>query len=149
MSFTGRNSAFDNTAIGNDGFFPAFTLGVFNDQARIDPSYSQALVVAALNRAVSDINQELAAEKLVWQNGGSATLANIPVQNAVTLYQRAVFCTAKGELLKEYQTLTRKKEAENTARESDDTELHYLTERNKALALLRGETPVRCTVALL
>lgn len=147
MSFTGRSSAFDAVEIANDGFFPAFTLGDFNAQARVDPSYNQELVAGVLTTEMTALNAELTVEKTAWLGAGYATLAAVSVQGALALYLRALFCRAKAVLLKEYSTFTRKREGENTAREGDESEGFYIQSAEKALRGLRGESgSVTCSL---
>jgi len=158
MSFSGRDETFDNTVIHNNWFFPALSLGAFNAMYRIDPSYSVDLVIEALTLAMLRINDQLAARVAEWAAAGADALEDVPQsylgegesakKMLVHYYMRAVYALAKSKLLKEYATLTRREKAENTARESDDTEGYYLAESKQALRVLLGKTTKRAVVLL-
>ncbi len=138
MSFSGRTAEFDAQEIPNDDFYVTFKVGDFNASARIDTSINIDLVILALRTAVAETNADLVAQKRQWEALDFSSLEQIP--NGIPLYLRTVFCRAKATLLKEYATLTRKKEAENTSRESDETEGFYIQEAEKALRLLCGDS---------
>lgn len=140
MTFTGRPQTFDDATVANDGFFPSFTLGDFNAGARVDTSINAQLVQIALENAMAETNTDLQTLKTQGLAGGFLTLRETPLAGAESLYLRAVFCRAKAVLVKEFATLTRKKEAENTAREGEETHGFYIQAAEKALRLLRAET---------
>lgn len=158
MSFSGRDDAFDATEIANNGFFPALSLGDFNAMYRIDPSYSKELVVEALTLAVMRINTQLVDRMAEWQAAGADALEEVPQSGLGTgegikkmfvhHYKRAVYAMAKSKLIKEYATLTRREKAENTARESKETEDYYLAESKQALRVLLGKLTKREVVLL-
>lgn len=158
MSFSGRDETFDETPIANNGFFPALSLGDFNAMYRIDPSYAMPLVIDALTLAVMRVNAYLVDRMAEWQAAGATTLATVPQSTLgegegikkilVQHYKRAVYALAKSKLIKEYATLTRRDKAENTARESKETEDYYLAESKQALRVLLGKLTKREVVLL-
>ncbi|MGK9559498.1 head completion/stabilization protein, partial [Salmonella enterica subsp. enterica] len=82
--------------------------------------YLVELLADALNTAMVEVNTDLARCKARWKANGmtrveSADSTLLPERTVqVKLYKRAVYCRAKGSLLPQFATVTRRESAENT-----------------------------------
>jgi hypothetical protein len=141
MSFTGRDSAFDNKTITNDGFFPSFSLGDFNAQMRIDVSLNQALLESVLWLVMAGLNRTLAGNKAAWIAAGFNTLEAVPNPFTVRVYLRVLFCRAKAVLLEEMPAHN------HNPKNATETPVvdagHYIQQAEEALCLLRGTSHLR------
>ena len=146
MSFTGKPDTYLNSVIVNDGFFPNISLGELQRFYRVPAEYRQEVVEHHTRLAVSDCNAQLAVRKAEWLELGNNTLeqvntAEIGGQVAlVEQYKRAVFCRAVGLLLMAFATINRREQAENLAKESDDTNQYFLAQSGRAIRRLLGLT---------
>lgn len=144
MSFTGKPETFLETTIENDGFFPDISLGEFQEVYRVPAEYKQELVEHHTRQAIDDCNQQLLIKKKEWLDAGFESLnevssAEIGSKNLkVEQYKRAVFNRAMGLMVLAFATLNRRSEAENLAKESDDTFQHYMAESGRAIRRLLG-----------
>lgn len=154
MSLTGKPSLTTADAITNDGFWPALTLADLLNKYRIPSEYADDVIKTGLLMAMIRVNEKLAPVKKALQDLGYTTLASYSLANAkliagvdvmLTEYQNAVFCRAKAGLLKQFETLNRRPQAENAAKESDNTEQYWLDESQASIkafftAVLPDET---------
>ena len=89
--------------IANDGFFPELSLRTFLDLYRLPGEYATDLVADHLTLAVVWANRQLEASKAERKGEGCSTLGDVPLHGvpgaSLVVYQRAVFCQAKGMLL--------------------------------------------------
>lgn len=121
MSFTGRDDAFLDTEITNDGFFPDLVIGDLQKTYRIPASAPEETVTHQLKVAMARVNDELAAFKAAWieQGYNTLSLAEASPANAgkklAELYKMAVYSFAKAELLEDFETFTRRDIADNIA----------------------------------
>lgn len=154
MSFTGKPDAYLEATLLNDGFFPDISLGDFQRLYRVPAEYTQELVEHHLRLAITDCNDALAAQKVLWLEAGSATLAAVDTRAIggkdvmVMQYNRAVFCRAMGLLVRAFTSLNRKAEAENLAKEGLDVSQDYFAQSKHAIRRLLG-VPENITVELI
>lgn len=146
MSFTGKPQTFLTTEIINDGFFPDLSLGELQKVYRIPAEYQQDMVEAHLCLAMSDCNAQLAVKRQEWIGLGFETLQAVADQEVgidvmfVHQYKRAVFMRAKGLMLMQFATLNRREQAENLAKESEETYQECLAQSGRAIRRLLGLT---------
>lgn len=130
MSLTGKPALTTLEAIANDGFWPELTLGALISQYRIPPEYDDEVIKTGLVAALIRVNTKLAAvkravEALLYTDFAAYAEAEHPdaidgVNVLLLHYQHAVFAQAKAGLLKQFNSLNRKPNAENAAKESED-----------------------------
>lgn len=141
MSFTGKTDAYLNTVIANNGFFPELNLGEFQRVYRVPAEYETELVIECIENARDTTNFILHIDQLVWQKKGATVLSEVelirPI-NLTALYEKAVFCLAKSELLKQFATIIRKAAAENLAKESEETRNYWVSLSRKATRRMMG-----------
>jgi hypothetical protein len=138
MSLTGKPALTTAAAITNDGFWPDLALGDLLTKYRIPAEYADDVIKTGLMMAILRVNDQLEAVKAAIVAIGFTNLVEyasvhhtreVGGINALQLqYEHAVFARAKAGLLKQFNTLNRKPEAENAAKESNDTEQYWLDE---------------------
>lgn len=146
MSFTGKPDTFLNTEITNDGFYPDIKLGELQRFYRVPAEYKSDVIEHHTRLAISDCNAQLAVKKAEWIAQGFTMLES--VDNAmigdelakVEQYKRAVFCRAMGLLVMAFATLNRREQAENLAKEGDETIQYHLAQSGRAIRRLLGLT---------
>lgn len=154
MSFTGKSEVFLNTQIDNDGFFPDLNLGDLQRVYRIPTEYTPQMIETHLRLAMSDCNSQLAVKRFEWKELGFNSLQAVADQEVgidvmfVEQYKRAVYMRAKGLLLGQFATMNRREQAENLAKESDETYQECLAHSGRAIRRLLGLTE-NISVALL
>lgn len=131
MSLTGKPALTTLIDIANDGFWPDLAIGDLVTQYRIPPEYDDLVIKTGLVQAIVTVNAKLAAIKLAvlaldyddfTEYAEAEHPATINDVNTLLLhYEHAVFTHAKADLLKQFNSLNRKANAENAAKESDDT----------------------------
>lgn len=143
MSLTGKPALTTSAPVTNDGFWPTLMLGDLLDNYRIPPEYADGVIQTGLTLAMINVNRKLGDVKAQLVLDSYATLdAYITAhpesingkQVLEELYKHAVFTRAKAGLLKQFNSLNRKPNAENAAKESDDTENYWLDESQTAIA---------------
>lgn len=137
-----------DTAIVNDPWFVDVNLKEFSDNWHIPKKFGDDYLITLLLTAMDDINQTLS----VWAESqtvlGYNDLTAVPAQvlggisAKVTQYKRAVYAMAKSELTKNNISLSRKAEAANYARTSDDLSAHYATLASKAIARVMNKSAI-------
>jgi hypothetical protein len=138
MSLTGKPALTTEAPVENDGFWPSLAIGDLLNRYRIPSEYADDVIKTGLMMAMIRVNDQLEDVKAAIIALGFTTLdeyasvhhiREVGGINALQLqYEHAVFARAKAGLLKQFNTLNRKPEAENAAKESDETEQYWLDE---------------------
>jgi hypothetical protein len=145
MSFTGKPALTSLAAVSNDGFWPSLEMADLLNQYRVPSEYADDVIKTGLTMAIVRVNTKLADVKTAIKDLGHSSLANYAAvvdsevngQDVLALnYRHAVFCRAKAFLLKQFNTLNQKPEAENAAKTADETEQWWLNESQGAIAFL-------------
>ena len=135
MSFSGKTALTTLAPMVNDGFWPDLAIAELIDGYRIPPEYADAVIITGLKLSAIRVNELLDDAKTEIKRLGHANFAayasadplqinNSPV--VLECYKSAVFSRAKAFLLQQFNSLNRKPEAENAAKESRDTEVFWL-----------------------
>ena len=146
MSFSGKNSSTESKNIENQPFWPALDLAVLIDDYRTPGDLPQTSVERQLMFAMVVVNSRLEAYRAEQQAAGYETLEDVPAETVggisiqMELYTRAVFCTAKASILRDWPSIDRRSEAENQARTSEETEDRYLEFADQAICQFTGRT---------
>lgn len=126
-------------------FFPPVSSRKFYRQYRPPSELPAETVLAHLRQAVVNIGRQLDA----WRAEQSAAeLSEVPAETVdgqselVFLWERAVYCEAKAEILHETLTADRRKAAENAAKTGDETEEKYREFAADCVSLICGESRV-------
>jgi len=140
-----QENARENRDIDFGTFWPKIGTKRFYDEYRPPAELPDATVVGHLKLAGIKVRRELSA----WRARQTALmLAGIEQERVdaelelVLLFERAVYCEAKAEILKETLTADRRKEAENNAKSGDETEEKYREFAADAISLIVGESRV-------
>lgn len=146
MGFTGKTEEFLDTVVANNGFFPTLELSHFQSVYRVPAEYETQAVIEEVNTAKNNINFIMQVQQEVWTLNGFATLEEVipdhPSIELPALYRESVYCWAKAELLKQFETFVRKESAENLAKESDETYDHWLARSRRSTRRMLGMTTV-------
>lgn len=146
MSFTGKPDTFLHTEITNDGFYPDIKLGELQRFYRVPAEYKSDVIEHHARLAISDCNAQLAVKKAEWIALGHTMLEQVDAAmigdelTKVEQYKRAVFCRTMGLLVMAFATLNRREQAENLAKEGDDTIQYHLAQSGRAIRRLLGLT---------
>mgnify|MGYP000297039014 CR=1 FL=1 len=142
MSFTGKAALASAAQIKNDGFWPELELGDLLEKYRIPAEYENGVIETGLIMAMIRTNDSLNAVKLAvialgHANLSAYTTANVDLMDDQPVlnhhYQHAVFCKAKAELLPQLNSLNRKPNAENAAKESDEQQQYWLDQAQSSI----------------
>lgn len=93
----------------NDGWFPPIHLHHMRDAMRLDGTVTDARLTQAVVDAILHVNEELKAWKHIHITAGHPALADVPASQVnresklVIHYRRAVYSTAKADLLEKYR----------------------------------------------
>ena len=126
-------------------FWPKIVTGDFYEEYRIPGELPVATVEGHIKQAIIRVKDALNEWKLAQVSAGYAKLENVPQEQVdgggekLLLFNRAVFCEAKAEILRETVTVDRRKDAENAAKSAPDTEEKYREFAADALRALVGE----------
>jgi nicotinamide mononucleotide adenylyltransferase len=126
-------------------FWPKISGQKFRDLYRIPAELSNAIVTEQLRLAGMAVIRQLTKWRRLQT---AASLAEIPQETvdgigALVLYwERAVFCEAKAEILRETMTVDRRKEAENTAKSGEVTEDKYREFAADMIAAIQGDNRI-------
>ncbi|MBI3727100.1 MAG: head completion/stabilization protein [Burkholderiales bacterium] len=107
----------------NDGFFPDIDLIAMRDAIRLDGTVTDTRLRDATVAAIIHVNSEVKSLKASAIGAGNAHLADIPADQVdgksilVAHYLRAVYCTAKADLIERYA------DYDTTATSLDDKKL--------------------------
>lgn len=122
------NSNPEDKTINCGSFYPGITRQMFFDVYRIPLELPLSTVDVHLSQGIITVRRALAAWKAEQEALGYSSLENVPQEEVdgsgelTLLWNRAVYCEAKAELLKETQTVDRRSEAENAAKSGEETE---------------------------
>jgi len=140
-SFTGKPELTDADPITNDGWWCDLNLGDLMAQYRIPSEYDDAVISDGLVLSMIEVNRQLEPIKTLL----SATYSDLEayhtvnseqtggVEVVVKKYEEAVYCYAKAILLQQFKTMNRKAEAENIAKEAQETEHYWLNRSLQAV----------------
>lgn len=112
MSFLGpppTPTAAEETAIENDGWFPAIDLAHLRSTVRLDGTVTPDRLAHAAINAVLSINAELAVYKAAQQAAGHLTLAEVPApkiageSSQLQRYRRAIYASVQADLVERYR----------------------------------------------
>ena len=146
MSFSGRTDAFLAIELNNDPFWPVINLGEFQKLHRIPSHYAGEAIEHQVELARGKINHQLSNQKSEWQGIGYATLAAIDAEDngaRATYYKAAIFYRAKAQLLRDFQTMSRRELADDQAKESWETYQTLLAESRRSIReILAYETSI-------
>lgn len=153
MSLTGKPALTTASAVDNDGFWPDLTIGDLMRKYRIPPEYDDSTIKTGLVNAMLGVNSKLQAVKwavkvLAYADFLTFAEAIQPdTLNDVNIlqlhYEHAVFARAKADLLKQFNSLNRKPNAENAVKESDDTGQYWLDESQASIkAIFKAALPL-------
>ncbi len=115
----------DTTAIGNDGWFPDIDLQHMRDAMRLDGTVTEPRLAQALIGAILHVNSELAEWQAQQQAAGVAKLEDVPApkiggeSKLVACYRRAVYSTAKADLIERYSDYDTTAEGKKKAEQLD------------------------------
>lgn len=97
------------TAIENDGWFPDIDVSQMRESTRIDGTVTDTRLIDAIVSAVMDVNRLLADWQQRQANAGFNSLGDVPapsvrgISQLLELYNRAIYCTAKADLMERYR----------------------------------------------
>lgn len=111
MSFiaTEDSTAPDPAIVENDGWFPSINLQHMREAVRLDGTVTEPRLKQAVVDAILGVNGELAAWQAQQQAAGHDALDKVPgtmiagESRLIALYRRAVYCTAKADLMERYR----------------------------------------------
>ena len=95
--------------IANDGFFPDVDPALFRKQLRIRDAVTEERLREALIGAIITVGNDLVTWAAIQRALGHQTLGAVPAleidgtSRLVLLYRRAVFCTARAEVVERYR----------------------------------------------
>lgn len=152
MSLTGKPSLTTLDPVANDGFWPDLAIEDLMSRYRIPPEYDDDVIKTGLVNVIVTVNSKLGAVKaavldLLYTDFTEYAEAEYPdTVNDVNIlllhYEQAVFTRAKADLLKQFNSLNRKPNAENAAKEADDTAEFWLNaSQGSILAIINAVLP--------
>lgn len=137
------------TEVNAGNFWPTIETVKFLNDYRIPSELPEATIINHLCNAIIHARRELKTWEL---EQGVATLADVDqelvnnVPELIFLWERAVFCLAKAEILRETQTVNRRVDADNLAKSAEDTEDKYLEFASDAMAGIIGLNSVHVSL---
>lgn len=151
MSFTGYTDTVDPaTIVKNVVFWPDLNLADFTEEYRLPAEYRESMIIDRLRLAMIWANRELVEWQTEKIEEGATALGDVDpgemlgeINPLELLYRRAVCCRAKALLLSDYQTMMRKSDAQNDARESDEIADTWYSMANGAIADFLGKNRIR------
>lgn len=141
MAFTGKTQSFLDVVVANNGFFPALNLGDLQRIYRVPAELAKETVEHQVKLAINLTNDSLIKQQSTWQAAGHGDLAAVQEaegKDLNTYYTTAVYCRAKAELLQDFQTFSRRKTAENMAKDGEESYRALLVDSNRAVRRLKG-----------
>lgn len=128
-------------------FWPAVSGEKFRTLYRLPAELPAAVIVEQLMLAA--VNARNSLQK--WRRSRTEiSLADVPQEKVgergelALLWERAVYCLAKAELLRETLTVDRRKEAENAAKSGEETEAKYREFAADAISMICGVDAITC-----
>ena len=95
----------------NDGWFPDIDLIHMRDAMRLDGTVTNPRLTQAIVEAIIHVNQELVGWKATQQAAGTTSMDAVPAPSVnrestfVIHYRRAVYSTAKADLIERYRDI--------------------------------------------
>ncbi|MET4706723.1 head completion/stabilization protein [Endozoicomonas lisbonensis] len=148
MSFAGKQNTVDSKLISNQPFWPALDLAELINSYRTPSDLPTATVEGTLQISMVQVNARLASYRQTQEAEGHENLTDVPCEQVgdesiqVILYKRAIFCQAKASILRDWPSIDRRKEAENQARASEETEDRYLEFTDQAISQFLGKLSI-------
>jgi len=145
MGFTGKPQLTTAAPLENNGFWPDLQVGELMTKYRIPAEYADDTIMWGLTLAVVNVNDVLKPVKAKLEADGYPSLADYnsaqpePVNSIQVTdihYQHAVYSYAKAFLLKQFNSMNRRQDAENAAKEAPETETDWLNESRAAISKL-------------
>jgi hypothetical protein len=142
MSLTGKPSITSNGPVSNDGFWPDLIMGDLVGKYRIPSEYDNDVILTGLQLSIIRVNAQLVAVADAVVLLGHATFddymtdVSLPIGESEMMlinYQHAVFSRAKAFLLQQFNSMNRRPQAENAAKESEMTEQFWMDESQAAI----------------
>jgi len=115
----------DEDDIANDGFFPDIVMADARQIMRIDGTVTSARLRHALIEAMATVNDALDGWKQQHTAAGRANLAAVPctildgVSRNLHRYRRAVYCTARANLIERYRDFDNTNEGNKRAEDME------------------------------
>jgi hypothetical protein len=145
MSLSGKPQLTTAAPIANDGFWPDLSVGELVNNYRIPPEYADKVIETGLVAGMININNRLERVKSALSTAGSSSLE--AYTNAhddsindepllITCYKNACYSWAKHWLLWQFNSLNRKQDAENAAKEAPEMAQFWLDEAQANIATL-------------
>ena len=145
MSLTGKPSLATAEPVVNDGFWVDLSLGDLMDKYRIPAEYENDTILLGVQMSLIRVNDKLIRARDAMIELGYITFTAYltanpdPIDGKEKLqvhYEHAVYCRAKAFLLQQFNSLNRRNDAENAAKEADETEQYWLDESAQAIAAI-------------
>jgi hypothetical protein len=139
MSLTGKPSLTTAAPVANDGFWPDLSLSDLMSRYRIPSEYADDTISWGLSLALVRVNEQLERAKQAVLVMPFETFTAYLESSSAALkvhYEHAIYSYAKAFLLQQFSTMNRRKEAENMAKESSETEQYWLDESKKSVAAI-------------
>jgi len=152
MGFSGTTGTSSNITVKNDGWFPDLAVKDLQDIYRLPTEYADGLLVEGLQIAMAWANRQLKEWKAKQVEDGAKSLDEVKADKLGEVsilflqYRRAVFSRAKAYLLKHFPTVNRRDNAENEAKESNETEATFKGFAAEAISEIKGEIAERATL---
>lgn len=115
----------DEDDIANDGFFPDIVMADAREIMRIDGTVTSARLRHALVEAMATVNDALDGWKQQQTTAGRVTMAAVPctildgVSRNLHRYRRAVYCTARANLIERYRDFDNTNEGNKRAEDME------------------------------
>ncbi|WP_432745787.1 head completion/stabilization protein [Methylobacter sp. G7] len=146
MSLTGNPTLTSASAITNDGFWPNLSIADLLNNYRVPAEYADSVISTGLVMAIVRVNDVLyPVKEAVVSMGFNVFAAYVAAHhpqavNSVNMlelnYHNAVHTRAKAGLLQQFNSMNRKPNAENAAKESESTEQYFLDESQLSIKAL-------------
>lgn len=144
MSFSGKPELATAEPISNDGFWGDLLMSELMDWYRIPGEYETGVIMQGMIMAAVRVNDRLnpvktAINLLAIGNTFAEYIAAHPnysvngIDWAIHEYKNAVYCKAKAMLLHQFNTLNRRKDAENAAKEAPETEEYWANQSQQSV----------------
>ena len=145
MSLTGKPSLTTPSPFVNDGFWPDLDIGQLMSRYRIPAEYADDTIKWGLTLALVNVNMELEPVKFAIIELGYTTADAYMLANPhdinnddqlAIIYSHAVYAYAKAQLLQQFNSMNRRENAANAAKEAPETEQYWLDQSAAAVQKL-------------
>ncbi|MDX1300905.1 head completion/stabilization protein [Photobacterium sp.] len=131
MSLGGKLKTDETTLIAGNGW-PELSTGEFRQLRRIPTTFDNASMALAIRIAANAVQNQLLT--LLDADGNPPTFD----ETQTAIYQRAVYGRAHADLLMEFATQDRRKEANNAATDDIDQQDRFLSQSSRDIRQLLG-----------